>query len=212
MPKQKIINLGILTLVGFPILGITIIGFVEENPWEFSFNWLHPMSLFAQLSIGLVIGIIAGYVSWWLINRPFLSEIKTKYGLLIHQLHLDIPTLIFLSFCAGVGEEFLFRGVLQTYWGVWITAVIFVAIHGYLDPRDRKMLIYGITMTVFIGILGYLKIYAGLIAPMVAHMVIDIILLYHLSTDKTLKQIQEKAEMHSHLFPEQSVENDIHDN
>jgi membrane protease YdiL (CAAX protease family) len=94
-----------------------------------------------------------------------------------------------------VGEEFLFRGVIQSYWGIWITAIFFVAIHGYLDPRDKKMMTYGLTMTVIIGILGYMNTYLGLIAPMAAHMAIDVVLLYKLTNDPVFnfKPIQPTA-------------------
>ena len=186
MPKSKIYIMGIATLLGFPALGITILGFIEENPWEFQFNWFSPYSLMVQLGVGLAFGILAGLFAWWLINRPNMKSIKMKYGVLIHQFKLNIWEVLFLSFSAGVGEEFLFRGIIQPYWGVWITAIFFVAIHGYLDPRDKKMMTYGLTMTVMIGILGYMKVYLGLIAPMAAHFAIDVVLLYLLSNDESL--------------------------
>ena len=176
--------MGFATLIGFPSLGITIVGLVEENPWGFEFNWLSPYGFVVQVIAGLLFGILAGYSAWWMINRPQLKSIKMKYGILIHSLKLSVWEILFLSFSAGVGEEFLFRGVIQPYWGVWITAVFFVAIHGYLDPRDKKMLSYGLLMTVLIGILGYMKIYLGILAPMAAHFMIDVVLLYLLSNDK----------------------------
>ena len=179
--------MGIATLIGFPVVGITIIGLVEDNPWSFHINWFTPMHFTIQILVGALVGILFGFLAWWMINRPQLVNIKKKYGVLVHRLKLNTTEIIFLSFSAGVGEEFLFRGVLQPYWGVWITAVFFVAIHGYLDPRDKKMMTYGLTMTVFIGILGYMKIYSGLLAPMAAHMAIDVVLLYKLTHDSSLK-------------------------
>ena len=175
--------MGFATLIGFPAIGYTLVGFVEDNPWDFIFNWT-TMNIGIQLAGGVAFGTLAGFFAWWLINRRDMLIIKMKYGVLIHSLKLNNWEIIFLSFCAGVGEEFLFRGVIQPYWGIWITAIFFVAIHGYLDPRDKKMMTYGLTMTVIIGLLGYMKIYLGLIAPMAAHMFIDVVLLYMLSNDK----------------------------
>ena len=186
MPKSKIYIMGLATLLGFPALGITIIGFVETNPWEFQFNWFSPYSFLIQLAIGLAFGTGAGLLAWWLINLPKMKNIKMKYGILIHRFKLNIWEILFLSFSAGVGEEFLFRGIIQPYWGVWITAIFFVAIHGYLDPRDKKMMTYGLTMTIIIGILGYMKTYLGLVAPMTAHFAIDVVLLYLLTNDESL--------------------------
>lgn len=176
--------MGFATLIGFPVLGITIIDLVEENPWNFEFNWLTPHGLILQIIAGLAFGLLAGYTAWWMINRPQLKSIKMKYGMLIHSLKLNVWEILFLSLSAGVGEEFLFRGVIQPYWGVWITAIFFVAIHGYLDPRDNKMMTYGLLMTIIIGVLGYMKIYVGLVAPMTSHFMIDVVLLYLLTHDK----------------------------
>lgn len=187
MQKKNIYLLGLATLFGFPILGITILGFVESNPWDFPFNWTYPQGLPLQIILGLFVGLFAGLVAWWTINRPSMLPIKFKYGILISQFRLTIWEILFLSAAAGIGEEFLFRGILQEYWGVWITAIVFVAIHGYLDPRNNKMMIYGVIMTIFIGILGYMKIYLGLIAPIVAHFAIDVVLLFKLTNDEALK-------------------------
>lgn len=176
--------MGFATLLGFPAIGITIVGFAESNPWEFSFNLFEPINMVWQILIGLGFGTLAGFFAWWLINTRNMLQIKMKYGILINSLRLNTWEILFLSFSAGVGEEFLFRGVIQPYWGIWLTAIFFVAIHGYLDPRDKKMMTYGLTMTVIIGILGYMKNYMGLIAPMMAHFAIDVVLLYKLTNDK----------------------------
>lgn len=179
--------MGLATLLGFPAIGITVIGFVESNPWNFILNWNTPYNIGIQIAIGLAAGTLFGFLAWKLINRKDMILIKIKYGVLIHRFKMNIWDILFLSFCAGVGEEFLFRGVIQPYWGIWLTAIFFVAIHGYLDPKDNKMMIYGLTMTIFIGILGYMKTYLGLIAPMAAHMAIDVVLLYLLTNDKSFK-------------------------
>jgi len=176
--------MGLVTLFGFPAIGYTIIGLVEDNPWVFEINWTHPMNLGTQILSGLAFGTLAGFFAWWLINQRSMLEIKMKYGKLIHNFKLNLWEIIFLSFCAGVGEEFLFRGVIQPYWGIWITAIFFVAIHGYLDPKNKKMMTYGLVMTLIIGLLGYMKNYLGLVAPMMAHFAIDVVLLYMLSKDK----------------------------
>ncbi len=176
--------MGLATIIGFPTIGITLIGFIENDPWDFQFNWFYPLQFYYQILLGLTFGTLAGLFAWWFINRPAFLQIKMKYGIMINSLNLTLWDVLFLSFCAGVGEEFLFRGVLQPYWGIWITAIVFVAIHGYLDPRDKKMMAYGILMTVIIGAIGYMAIYFGLISSMMAHFAIDVVLLYKLSIDK----------------------------
>lgn len=182
MNQKKLLLMGLGTLLGFPLLGITIVGLIEEQPIDFYFAW-NVTPWYFQLFFGIAIGIILGLIAWWWINRPALNHIKLKYGVLVYQFKLSTWQIFFISLCAGVGEEFLFRGVIQPYWGITVTAVFFVAIHGYLDPRDKHMLTYGILMTFLIGILGIMKQQLGLISAMAAHFAIDVVLFHHLTHD-----------------------------
>lgn len=79
--------------------------------------------------------------------------------------------ILVIGILAGVGEEYLFRGILQpklhfytgnAHLGVWITAFIFSAIHFQF---------YGFLPRLMLGALfGYLYLYSGtLIYPMLAH-------------------------------------------
>ena len=79
--------------------------------------------------------------------------------------------LLVIGVLAGIGEEMFFRGVLQpklhlytgsVHWGIWLTAIIFSAIH---------IQFYGFVPRVFLGaIFGYLYVYSGsLVYPIIAH-------------------------------------------
>ena len=61
--------------------------------------------------------------------------------------------------------------------GITITAVLFVAIHGYLDPRNWRISIYGLVLTAMMIALGWMAEHQGLLAPMAAHTMIDVVLL-----------------------------------
>lgn len=179
IPKSKIYIMGFVTLIGFPLLGVTIVGFVEDNPYNF--NWFWEMIWWQQLLLGGAAGTAAGFLAWGLISTDFLKPTLEKYGNLIGKMNLNNSEIIFLSICAGFGEEILFRAVLQQYWGIWITALVFVAIHGYLDPRNMRMVVYGLTMTIIIAGVGYLYEYSGLLAAAAAHTMIDVVLFKKLS-------------------------------
>jgi membrane protease YdiL (CAAX protease family) len=79
--------------------------------------------------------------------------------------------IIVIGLLAGIGEEYLFRGVLQpklhrytgnAHAGIWITAIIFSTIHFQF---------YGFLPRMLLGALfGYLYLYSGsLIYPIIAH-------------------------------------------
>ncbi|HBH07479.1 MAG TPA: hypothetical protein DDX92_12850 [Flavobacteriales bacterium] len=182
MQKNRIKLIAWVTLLGFPLLGITIVGFVETNPWEFDFRW--GSNVILQIGIGSAYGILTGLVAWKLLTTPYMRQVLDTYGRIIWRFKLSPLLVIFISVAAGVGEEFLFRGVIQAYWGIWITAIVFVAIHGYLNPRDKKISLYGFYMILVISGMGYLTEYLGLVSAMAAHTWVDIILLFRMKNRK----------------------------
>lgn len=173
--------MGVLTIIVFPALGYALHWLLEDssqpflNIFESSYNW------FFQILAGGLIGLAFGIVAWKWVKSQYMRPVLNKYGQIVKSLKLRVPTIIFLSFCAGFGEEFFFRGVLQDYLGVFITAIVFVLIHGYLNPFDRVIFTYGLLMTLLIIAIGYLDVYFGLIAAMAAHMMIDVVLFYQLT-------------------------------
>ncbi|MGY6521671.1 MAG: CPBP family intramembrane glutamic endopeptidase [Mongoliitalea sp.] len=91
--------------------------------------------------------------------------------------------ILVIGILAGLGEEVFFRGVLQpklsgyfnnVHAGVWVSAIIFSAIH---------IQFYGFLPRVFLGaIFGYLYVYSGsLVYPILAHILnntFTVIMLY----------------------------------
>jgi membrane protease YdiL (CAAX protease family) len=175
MSKTKLNLLALLTLVGMGGLGIAIIEFFQDIPTidllEIGMKWEY------QLPLGLAYGFITSWIGWKIIQLPFMSDVKSFYSSLIRGLKLGWKDVIFISFCAGVGEELLFRGGIQYWLGIYATSILFVAIHGYLNPKDWKISLYGSYLTlVMIGI-SYAFEELGLIAAMAAHFAIDVFLL-----------------------------------
>ncbi|MCI5058717.1 MAG: CPBP family intramembrane metalloprotease [Flavobacteriales bacterium] len=173
--KNLFVFLGIFTLVGFSLIGGLIVIYIIKQPFasifSHGFHWLY------QLAIGLVYGLITAFLGWQIIKSKLLTDTKSFYTKLIEDLDLNIWDILFISACAGIGEEILFRAAVQYYLGIWITAVIFVAMHGYLNPKNWKLSIYGGFMTLVIVGIGYMFEYIGMISAMAAHFAIDVYLL-----------------------------------
>jgi uncharacterized protein len=134
------------------------------------------LNIFLQIGLGLLVGSILGMGAKWVVKRPMLSPLATRYSRMMQSLNLKQGHIYFLSFCAGFGEELLFRGAIQPLAGIWITAIIFVGIHGYLNPMNWRISLYGIYMTLAIALLGYLTEWWGIFAACAAHMAIDVVL------------------------------------
>jgi uncharacterized protein len=181
LEKKTFLYLALFTLVGFSGLGFIII----ENflALEFFTVLFSGELIWIQVVMGLAFGYITAAIGWRLIETQVMLPVRNFFSQMIKNFNLSFPEILFISFCAGVGEEILFRGAIQPYLGVWATAILFVAIHGYLNPFNWRLSMYGLFMTFVIAGIGYLTINFGLITAIAAHSMIDIFLLYKLAHD-----------------------------
>lgn len=136
-----------------------------------------------QIVFGSFVGIVIAILAKLLVESPLLDEVNAKYAHMLGRFKLNMSEIVLVSLCAGVGEEILFRGALQPIFGIIITSIIFVAIHGYLNPRDWRLSIYGVYMVGAIAVIGWMSERLGLISAILAHTIIDIYLLHHLQND-----------------------------
>ena len=167
------------TLIVLGGTGVALIPWSRETSITIFFE--EDTAWYQQLLIGTVFGFVTARAGWGIVEMPFMAETRIFFIDIIKPLKLSWPEILFVSVCAGIGEEILFRGAAQPFLGIWTTAIIFVLLHGYLNPFNVSMSIYGIYLTVVIGVMGYLTEYFGIITAIVAHTVIDVYLLYELS-------------------------------
>ena len=176
--RRTVALLGLLTILFFGLGGLLIIRHVQgRDPWVLL---LGPETPGMQLLWGALAGTVIGFAAWGMVAMRFMDPIRAKYARMIGPLMARRSDRLFISLCAGVGEELFFRGALQWWLGIPVTAVLFVAIHGYLDPRNWRISIYGAFMTVAMMGLGWMADHLGLLAPIVAHTLIDVVLLERL--------------------------------
>lgn len=180
--RQKFLILALTTLVGFGLGGWLIIKYLQDASLQTLL--MGKTGVGYQALIGAVYGLGTALLGWRIVELPFFKPTMRFFVDLIKSLELSFVEIIFLSFCAGVGEEIFFRGAIQPYLGIWITSVLFVAMHGYLNPFNLKISLYGLFMTLIIVGLGYMTVNLGLLSAIVAHTCIDIVLLYKLSNSQ----------------------------
>lgn len=185
LQKRRLRGMAAATLLGMPLIGWVIARFAEVNLLE---RWSGPAPIWQQLLIGIPVGLIAAYIAKFIVHRNFMKGVRIRYARMIGDLDLNRSEILFISVCAGVGEELLFRGVLQPMLGIIITAVLFVGIHGYLNPRDWRISVYGVAMTLIIVGLGYLTEIYGVWTAAMAHTLIDVVLLADDSDDDLLDE------------------------
>lgn len=176
--KETLYRLCIFTLIGFSLLGILIIYvWIQKDWWNYLVSG-QPIS--TQIIKGTAFGIFSGFWALSLIQTKILQKVTGYFEDMFDDLNLSIWDILFFSFCAGVGEEIFFRGALQPFGGIWIIAIIFVLLHGYINPKSLRASIYGLILILIVAGMGYLADRVGLISAMAAHMVFDVIMFYYL--------------------------------
>jgi membrane protease YdiL (CAAX protease family) len=178
MPKPLFL-LGLGTLVVFGGLGILLVEFFQEDNFISMFKQGLPLGW--QILAGVSVGLISAGIAWVIISRAFFKKQLNYYQQLIQTFTWTPGSIIFVSFCAGVGEELFFRAGIQPFLGIGWTSVLFVALHGYLNPSNWRISIYGVFMVGIIAGFGVLFEKWGIVTVMVAHMVFDWVLLTFLT-------------------------------
>ncbi len=115
---------------------------------------------------------LSGLETWMKTAEENAAEL-TEVFLKVDNLGGLLFNIFMVAFLPAIGEELLFRGVIQRiftnwtksfHWGIWITAILFSAMH---------MQFYGFVPRMFLGVLfGYLLIWSGSMwLPIIAHFI-----------------------------------------
>jgi len=113
----------------------------------------------------------ASGVEDWMKNAEERAEELTKAFLKVENIGGLLFNLFMIALLPAIGEELLFRGVIQRiftewtrshHWGIWISAILFSALH---------IQFYGFIPRMLLGVLfGYLLVWSGSIwLPIIAH-------------------------------------------
>jgi len=130
-------------------------------------------------------------ISFWLIDRfPWgpLGELKRDVERLVVPLFRDcnLLDLALIAAAAGIGEEMLFRGLLQQGlaqwlappWGAWIALLAASCVFGCFHPLSTTYVVLAALIGLYLGLLLVLS--GSLLAPALAHGLYDFIALVYL--------------------------------
>jgi len=109
----------------------------------------------------------------WMQDSEDKADKLTEVFLNVNSLGGLLFNLFMIAVLPAIGEELLFRGVIQRiftnmtkshHWGIWISAILFSALH---------MQFFGFIPRMLLGVLfGYLLVWSGTMwLPMIAHFV-----------------------------------------
>lgn len=178
--QQREITLGkAMVLLGFQAIGMIAIGGLL---WDWSgrekesFVTLSAPGVVQGLALG---GVLIAIALALFRGFPRLSEKLVRmqadtYAFLGPK--LGMPAIVFISLCAGVGEEALFRGGLQTFLGdeigappaIMVSSALFAVIHLGKPVITALLLVVG----AIFGVVFWIT--ESLLAVMIGHTLYDI--------------------------------------
>jgi membrane protease YdiL (CAAX protease family) len=171
--KELFMRMGLLTLL-VPLVIVSILYYF--NTTEFMIPVIiGKMNVWLQLGLGVVGGFVLSGMTWLMGKWKYLDDVNFDYTLRLGIFNFSIQEILFLSFCAGVGEEIVFRGMIQPWLGILTTSFMFIALHGYLSYSSWPKVIFGLILFAVGTLLGILGAYVGLLAAIVAHILYDIV-------------------------------------
>lgn len=129
------------------------------------------INFIGELNANMVFPEWLSGVEKWMKNAEENAEILTKAFLKVDSINGLLFNLFMIAFLPAIGEELLFRGVIQriftnwtrsSHWGIWISAILFSALH---------MQFFGFVPRMFLGAMfGYLLVWSGSMwLPILAH-------------------------------------------
>jgi membrane protease YdiL (CAAX protease family) len=172
--KKHLYLLGLVTLLIFPLPAYFILKHQEGIELK-EFLQLNNFKTI-PVSYGLLFGITYAFFALVALKADIFDKIPLQIDKIVKDLRLNFTDAIFLSFCAGFGEELLFRSGIQHYLGILITSILFVAIHGYFGIKNIKMSLYGIVVLPFILLISMGFEHFGLWFSICAHFSYDLTL------------------------------------
>ncbi len=126
-----------------------------------------------ELNSNMVLPESLSNIERWMKNAEENAALLTDAFLKTDTTRGMLFNIFMIAFLPAIGEELLFRGVIQKiftdwtknhHWGIWITAILFSALH---------MQFYGFIPRMILGVLfGYLLVWSSSIwLPVIAHFV-----------------------------------------
>ena len=187
-PDNSALTYAVLLELSLGLSAILIGLFLGVNPRQDLPAWWDGPAIVKSLGIGVLVGS-AFALGMELVSRLPIRSIQKLERSMQSQLHLllgpmSVPDLLLLSLSAGIGEELLFRGLIQGWWmslsetlsfleslpGMAISAVCF----GFAHPLSKTYIVLATLAGFLFAILYWAT--RDLLACVLAHAIYDAII------------------------------------
>jgi len=128
---------------------------------------------------------------WWLVRSPYdsLLRLRQQVERIVGELFpaASLSQFALIALLAGVGEELLFRGVLQSIFQRWTTPAVGLLLASLMFGAAHALSRTYFTLATVIGVyFGWFVLhFHDLVAPIVAHSLYDFIALVYIARNRT---------------------------
>lgn len=183
--KKALSRGSMLALLGLQAMVFALIGGLL---WAWTGRPLHELVTLDFHQLGLGVALAAALIATALAGFRIFPDLAEKLCRLqasnfpFLRDGLPLPAIVWISICAGIGEEILFRGGLQTLAidhvgpiaGITLSSMAFALMH--LSNRLIGIFLFGISL--IFGVVYWLT--GSLSAVMVGHVLYDVFALAYL--------------------------------
>lgn len=171
--RELFMRMGLLTLL-VPLVIVAILYYFNATAFMIPVL-MGKANVLIQLGVGVAGGFVLSGITWLMGKWKYLNDVNFDYTLRLGIFNFTSQEILFLSFCAGVGEEIVFRGMIQPWLGILTTSFLFIALHGYMSYSSWPKVVFGLILFAVGNILGLLGEFVGLLSAIVAHIIYDVI-------------------------------------
>ena len=175
MASRRILMLAVITQAA-----LIVLAFVLSRALNIAPRWGDPPR---DIAIGFLGAVVLAAINYLLLAHApsnwLVDGVRAVYHEVLVPLfsRFDTPSIVVIGVMAGVGEEWLFRGVLLPAVGLGLSSIVF----GVAHIGGRSMIAFGVWASGMGFVLGGLALLTGgLTAPVVAHGVYDMLALAYL--------------------------------
>jgi len=155
-----------------PILLVALLWGWLRNLWPQWWTLSGAGEIGSAIQAGCLLGLLGVVLSWQLTRSvPGVRKLSDRIGMVLAG--QTGGRALALALFSSIGEEFLFRGCLQSEFGLWTATALFAIVH---IGNERLWLWW--TATAFVAGIGLgvlYEHYGGLLAPILMHFVINAI-------------------------------------
>lgn len=171
---------GGLALVAVVLAGLFGLRLREQMP-EFG----PPLTAAVVRGVAVTLPMLAVFFALVHSSQPGLVHLRQQVTALIGEMFpaASLGQFLLIALLAGVGEEALFRGVMQSLIGQWTSPVAGLVLTSLAFGMAHALSKLYFALATLIGLcFGWLVLqYNDLVAPMVAHSLYDFVALVYIS-------------------------------